>query len=60
MWSPVPDAGATPLSTSSTPDTAKMLDGTTRAVTVFGMSGAYSAVRSMCTKLGLPPLDGST
>ena len=49
MWSPVCRAGASPLSTSSTLDTANTLLGTTRAVTVLGMSLAYSPIKSMST-----------
>ena len=47
-------------STSWTEDTAKTLLGTTRAVTAAGIEGAYSGLRSMWTKFGLPLAAGVT
>ncbi|PQM46071.1 hypothetical protein C1Y40_03779 [Mycobacterium talmoniae] len=52
MWAPLPMAAPrcpSPGSTSCTEDTANTLDGTTRAVTVAGMSLAYWGLRSMYT-----------
>lgn len=42
-------AAPSPGSTSWMDDTAKTLDGTTRAVTEAGMSLAWSGLRLMCT-----------
>src|SRR5690625_2150920 len=63
MWALALIAGASvgpSGSTSCTEETAKTLEGTTRAVTVCGMSLAYCGLRSMCTKLGWPWVAGTT
>src|ERR1700731_2652933 len=61
MTAPPRRAGAVlPLSTNCTDDTAKTLDGTTRAVTVSGMPAAYRGLRFNLTTLGRPACAGTT
>src|ERR1700676_3547900 len=61
MTAPPRRAGAVlPLSTNWTDDTAKTLDGTTRAVTVSGMPAAYCGLRFKPTTLGRPACAGTT
>src|ERR1700735_2066594 len=60
MTTPVRRAGAVlTLSTNCTDDTAKTLDGTTRAVTESGIPAAYCGLRFNLTTLGRPACAGT-